>query len=178
MAPAAMARARGSVAKASLSPRNMLRGNWSSRISSPSVPCALFSQSENFPAAAASYVSKNRSRISVSKAKSLVNQRSDPAWCQNDTISSALAVIGDFPTRCAGGGSAGFVAERAPQDFADVGFGELVAKFNIFWHFEAGETGNEIRTQDFGGEVGVLFDHKELPHFPGMFVGHAHKRAL
>src|SRR5262249_17323280 len=171
-----MARARGSVAKARASPRNMLRGNWSSRMSSASAPCALFSQSENFPAAAASYVSTNRSRISASKAASLVNQRSGPAWCQNDTIASALAVMGLSVSRVRG--SAGFVAEGAPQDFADVGFGEFFAEFDVFGHLVAGETGIEIRTQDFGRNVRIFPDYKELAHFAGMFVGNADKRAL
>src|SRR6185503_14569057 len=140
MARLASARACGSVAKARLSPRNMLRGNWLSRISSASAPSALISHDANRPSAAASCSARKRRRISSSSAGFFSNQPFGPTLRQNDTTSAgldAVSFMGELGSRRRRPDR--LVAQRAAQNLADIGLGQVVAKFDLLGHLVAGE---------------------------------------
>src|SRR5258705_8498859 len=68
----------------------MLRGNWSSTITSASAPCGLSSQASP-PPAAASQVARNRARISASKPASFSNHLSGPAARQKASTVCGVA---------------------------------------------------------------------------------------
>ncbi len=78
----------GSVAKMRAWPRNMLRGNWSSRISSASAPSALCSQALSLPAAAASRSRESARGFRRRRRRPSRTSASGPASRQNATTSA------------------------------------------------------------------------------------------
>ena len=65
------------------SPRNMLRGNWSSTMTSASAPSGVFSQGASLPSRPVCQRQEKRAAISASKAASFSNHLSGPAARQN-----------------------------------------------------------------------------------------------
>src|ERR1700691_637149 len=82
--------ASGSVAKECGLPRNMLRGNWSSKMTNPNAPSGVFSQAASSPRAAASCSGRNVNRTRRSNSSFFSHHRSAPASRQNDTIPAAV----------------------------------------------------------------------------------------
>ena len=74
-------------------PRNMFRGNWSSRITSARAPSALSSHAASSPRAAASCSARNLVLIVRSKPSSFPNHRSGPASRQKDTTSADVTSL-------------------------------------------------------------------------------------
>jgi hypothetical protein len=65
------------------------------------------------------------------------------------------------------------IAQGAPQNFADIGLRQFVAKLDLSWHLVAGELGSQESAQLGGGYFWLLFDYEKLADFAGMLVGDA-----
>src|SRR5258706_10307722 len=84
-------RARGSAANACALPRNMLRGNWSSRITKARQFAGFSRQEFSSSRMARSYSGRKRVRISASKARFFSNQSLRSRW--NQKVSTSVGFI-------------------------------------------------------------------------------------
>ena len=147
------------------SSRNMLRGNWSSTMTSASAPSSLASHDDNSPAAACRHRSRKRRRTSASNASSRLYQRSWPASRQNAKNAGRRDVSfshrQDARTRLQ---AAAFflVAQFAAQDLADIGLGQVGPELDLLGHLVGGELRAAVLDDFLGGEVRVLLDDEGL----------------
>src|SRR6187401_566579 len=103
----------------------MLRGNWSSTMTSASAPSSLVSHDDSSPAAAHCHSPRKRRRTSASKASSRRYQRSGPASRQNTRIPVGVTAASTIDSPYALlGCSLLLVAQFAAQDLADIGLGQ------------------------------------------------------
>ena len=129
------ARANGSVAKARASPRNILRGNWSSSMSSASAPCARLLPVRQF-SGSGSFVG--------------VEETIADLFVESGVLFEPAVRPGLLPKRhylgythdhgrytSIRGRLTGVIAQRAPQDLADIGLRQFVAKLDLFRHLVA-----------------------------------------
>src|SRR5437016_9391118 len=120
----------------------MLRGNWSSTMTSARAPSSLVSQDESFPAAASCQRPRKRRRTSSSKAPSFLYQRSGPASRQNASTPAGLATS---PPAIGRSGALGrgrlllLVAQLTAQDLADIGLGQVGPELDLLRHLVASE---------------------------------------
>src|SRR5689334_8658787 len=75
-------------------------------------------------------------------------------------------------------GGLAVLAQRAAQDFADVGLWQLAAELDVLRPLVAGELAPAMLENILLGEVRVLLDHVDLRHFARVRVGHADHGAL
>src|SRR5258706_10245523 len=103
----------------------MLRGNWSSTMTSATAPSSLLSQDASSPATAACQRPRYRPRTPASKPSSRVYQRSGPASRQKARISAGATSLPGMRNGPQPGSGRGLllVAQFAAQDLADIGLG-------------------------------------------------------
>src|SRR4029453_10473982 len=134
----------------------MLRGNWSSTMTSASAPSSLVSQDDNSPAAAHCHRPRKRRRTSASKPSSRRYQRSGPASRQNARMSAGVTAAStiDSPYAPLGRGLL-LVAQFAAQDLADIGLGQVGPELDLLGDLVGGELCAAVLDDFLGGEVRV-----------------------
>src|SRR4051795_2418923 len=103
----------------------MLRGNWSSTMTSASAPSSLPSHDDNSPAAARCHRPRKRRRTSTSKASSRRYQRSGPASRQKAKMPAGVTEASTIGEGTALRRGLLLVAQFAAQDLADIGLGQV-----------------------------------------------------
>src|SRR5215218_2654088 len=123
-----------------MSSRNMLRGNWSSTMTSASAPSSPASHEDNSPAAAHCHMPRKRRRTSASKASSRRYHRSGPASRQNARIPAGVSAASTIegPYAPLGGGLL-LVPQFAAQDLADIGLGQFGPELDLLGDLVGGE---------------------------------------
>src|SRR5215211_4089885 len=116
-----------------MSSRNMLRGNWSSTMTSASAPSSLPSHDDNSPAAARCHRPRKRRRTSASNASSGVYQRLGPASRQKAKMPAGVTGASAIDRKPARALRRGFllVAQFAAQDLADIGLGQVGPELDL-----------------------------------------------
>src|SRR6185312_12467078 len=149
----------------------MLRGNWSSTMTSASAPSSVASQHDSSPASAFRHSPKKRSRRSASKASSRLYQRSLPAARQKARIaagetSSRMSVMERaFAATCGSGRGLLFVTQFAAQDLSDIGLRQVGPEFDLLRDFVVGQLCAAELDDVFGGHVRIFLYHKRLDRF-------------
>src|SRR5262245_27970698 len=112
----------------------MLRGNWSSTMTSASVPSSLVSHDDISPAAALCHRSKKRWRTSASNASPGVYQRLGLASRQNASMPAGVTETSTMEVRRRSGRGLFLVAQFAAQDLADIGLGQVGPELDLLGH--------------------------------------------
>src|SRR5437016_5578991 len=111
----------------------MLRGNWSSTMTSASAPSSLASQDASSPATARRHRPRYRPRTPASNSSSRVYQRSGPASRQKARIAAGATSVPVMPSGPHTGSGRGLllVAQFAAQDLADIGLGQVGSELDL-----------------------------------------------
>src|SRR6266481_8839623 len=138
-------------------------------MTSASAPSSVVSHDDSSPAAAFRHSSRKRLRTSASNASSGSYQRSRPAARQKARISagatSQASVMNRRPRHSGSGGSLVFIPQFAAQDFSDIGLRQVGPKFDLLGDLVVGQLRTAELDDVFGGDIGILLDHKRLHGF-------------
>src|SRR3984885_5262004 len=149
----------------------MLRGNWSSTMTSASAPSSVASQHDSSPPAAFRHSPKKRRRRSASKASSGLYQRSLPAARQKARImagetSARMSVMGIRRTRGSRRGLL-FVAQFAAQDLSDIGLRQVGPELDLLRDLVVGQLRAAELDDVLGGHGRIFLYHERLDGFAG-----------
>src|SRR4051795_4453548 len=158
----------------------MLRGNWSSTMTSASAPSSLPSHDDNSPAAARCHRPRKRRRTSASKASSRRYQRSGPASRQKAKMPAGVteaSTIGEGARTALRRGLL-LVAQFAAQDLADIGLGQVGPELDLLGDLVGGQLRAAVLDDFLSREVRVLLDDEGFHRLARFRVLHADHGAL